>query len=221
MLFQKLLGSVATSNASIGYITGVTDSASKTTYTFSSVSIGVAASDRLVVVCANPNGTSVTSISSMKIGGITASLAVQTQTNNGVSAIWFAVVPTGTTGTIEVVCNAAASRCRIDVYRVVGASNTTSPYNSSSSASDAVLSRSVGVQTIAGCVVVSASAVEGGSGTTWSSGVTENSDVTAGVPTRTFAVASADVSSGGTLNITATASAGATRNMALTAASFA
>lgn len=222
MLANVLKGtSSPTSNASISYITAVNDTVSRTTYSFTGVSIGSAVSNRLVVVAANPNGSSVTSISSMTIGGVSATLAVQTQTDNGVSSIWFAVVPTGTTATIALTCNAAASRCRIAVYRVVDASNTTLPYSTNSSAAASVLSRSVEVQTITGCVVVAASAVEGGGGTNWSSGVTENNDAATGVSTRNFAVASADVVSGGALSITATASAGVTRNIALTAASFA
>ena len=225
MLARRLIGArvaaAAGSSAESSYLTAVNDTSGKTTYSFASVSFGTAASDRLIVVCANPNGSSVTSINSMTIGGISATKAAENQTGNGVSSIWFALVPTGTSGTVTFTCNAAASRARIAAYRVVGASNTSSAHDSDTNTAASALSVSVSVGTVSGSVIIAASAVEGGSGTNWSSAVTEDSDASTGVSSRNFAVASQTDAPGGTVDITATAAAGTNRAIALAVAVFA
>lgn len=72
-----------------------------TPYTISGATLGTAASNRIIIVCiaaadtGNPTG--------ITVAGISASLAVKTTPASGVtSSIWYALVPTGTSGDIVV-----------------------------------------------------------------------------------------------------------------------
>ena len=104
--------------------------ADATAYTFSAQAIGTAATDRVVVVgiAARQSGSTET-ISSVTIGGVTATINSQTtDTTAGmgtIAGIASAVVPTGTTGDVVVTFSSAIIRCAISVYCLTGASGTT------------------------------------------------------------------------------------------------
>ena len=91
-------------------LTSTTNVAIAGTYTFSTVDIGTAATNRVVVVghmCAS--GTNNT----MTIGGVAATRV----TKNGAASIYAAIVPTGTTGDIIVtVADASAARIALIVW---------------------------------------------------------------------------------------------------------
>lgn len=97
------------------------DTGSATTYTFSSQALGTAASDRKIVVGAFAVNA-VKAVSSMTIGGVSASLVVA-KTNSGGEQIelWQAAVPTGTTGDVVVTWAGGQLGCGIGVFRIVGA----------------------------------------------------------------------------------------------------
>ena len=108
------------------YITGVDNGANQATYTYSSVSLGAAASDRTIVVVAVSRGTGGSGTFSCTIGGVAATIDFSsgfTGTGNAIM-IARAVVPTGTTGDIVVGFGATQLRSAIGVYRIVGGTVT-------------------------------------------------------------------------------------------------
>ncbi len=110
-----------------------------TTYTFTSEPIGTADANRRVIVCvAGDSGTAPGDVSSMTVGGISATLVNTTTYSGGTQyllSMWYADVPTGTTANIVVTYNHAQYMSTIAVYTtqkastvsVVGTENTTSP----------------------------------------------------------------------------------------------
>jgi hypothetical protein len=100
-----------------------------TTYTFSARALGVAESTRRIAVGITSNiSTNGRTISSVTIGGVSASEVVFARSDNGpastLAAIWMAEVPTGTTGDVVVTFSAAMGYCTIDIYRLLNASAT-------------------------------------------------------------------------------------------------
>src|SRR5688572_7947532 len=101
------------------------DEADLSTYTFTDANVGAAHPTRLVVVTINTeaSGTGAGSLTSVTIGGVAASIAVQrfqdNGSNRGLSAIAYALVPTGTTATITVVLTFTCVRMRVGVYRLI------------------------------------------------------------------------------------------------------
>ena len=88
-----------------------------TTYTFSGLAIGTAAPDRKVVVIVSGSVAS-RSVSSVTVGGISATLVKSQTDTNAIIEIWQAVVPTGTTGDVVVVWSGAMTRCGVGVWAV-------------------------------------------------------------------------------------------------------
>ncbi len=99
--------------------------AGATTYTFSSVALGAAATDRLIAVIAYGGLTFPLTASSLVIGGVSASAVVQGGQGAACTLeIWIATVPTGTTGDIVVTWGGAELACGLGVYRITGCSST-------------------------------------------------------------------------------------------------
>lgn len=90
-------------------------------YTFSSQNLGTAAADRYIVVAiATRKSGATTTISSVSVGGVSATIVVQqsnTVTNTCVSGIAIAAVPSDTTGDVVVTFGASVLRCGIALYR--------------------------------------------------------------------------------------------------------
>ncbi len=107
-----------------------TDSSTTDTdsFTFSSQPIGDANDDRYVIVAiASRKAGAAATISSVTVGGISASEVIQhttTVTNTDVAGIFIAKVPTGTTADVVVNFSTAMLRCGIALYRIVGISGT-------------------------------------------------------------------------------------------------
>lgn len=106
--------------ATVAFITSAISASDLTTYTFSSVSLGTADANRIIIVniaaCAASSGRT---ISSVTVAGITATQQVfqsAFSTASAESAIYTAAVPTGTTGNIVVTWSAGMLRCGIGVY---------------------------------------------------------------------------------------------------------
>lgn len=108
-----------------------------TTYTFSSQNFGDAASDRYIVVAITSMSVSGGTISSVTIGGVSASIDAQvtnSSSNYTVSGIAKAIVPTGTSGDIVVTFGAEQLRAGIGVYRLLGISSTPTDTDTSTAA---------------------------------------------------------------------------------------
>jgi len=117
------------------FLQATNDTSDLTTYTFSSQNLGDVAADRLIIVgISSRKAGGSTTISSVTIGGVTATVIQNTNTvtNTDVGAIAYAVVPSGTTGDIVIVFGAGMVRCAIQVYRAINLESTT-PYDSDTS----------------------------------------------------------------------------------------
>lgn len=106
------------------YLGTHTDLTSPASYTFSSVTLGRASSDRVVVVIAANRDTGATgdTYTTVTIGGVSATQVVAT-TNGGNSfglAIYAARVPTGETGNITLAVFDTVDHTYISVYALYG-----------------------------------------------------------------------------------------------------
>ena len=94
-------------------------------HTFSSCDIGTAASDRHVVVAIFISAsTAVGTISSVTIGGVSASELVTSASAEYRVSFYIAAVPTGTTGDVVINTSKTETRFGIGVWAVYGASAT-------------------------------------------------------------------------------------------------
>lgn len=118
----------ATSAATASYTAGGIDSANKNNYSFAGISIGTAATDRLVAVAIVEGASAGTDPTSVTVGGISATKIASTNDGSNVTTtLWYAAVPTGTTATIAVNNGVTRQFCRVDAFRIVGQSSST-PY---------------------------------------------------------------------------------------------
>src|SRR3990167_4649552 len=163
----------------IAFLQSNSSTADSTAYTFSDESLGAAAADRYIIACVHGRvGTSRT-LSSVTIGGVTATLSknisVNTEsTNYSVVAIAIAAVPTGATGDVVVTFSGGMSRCGIALYRIVGLLSAT-PTDSEEDitvAQDTSLTIDAAVN---GFIV--ATSASGSSGTSTWGGVDDNFDL--------------------------------------------
>lgn len=123
--------------ALLTYIGTATNSTSTTTPNFASQGIGTAASDRVVIVCAQSvTGSATQSISGITIGGVSATLIVQTNSTTsgfGIAAGCYGLlVTTGTTSTIIVTYTNSQLRGTIAVYNLNATSGVVTPFHSNS-----------------------------------------------------------------------------------------
>lgn len=112
--------------ATVSFQTSTINNADLTIYTFSSQAIGTAEADRKVVVGVSGHGStaSARSISSMTIGGVSATLlvaSVNSAESQYITELWQAPVPTGSTGDVVITFNATMGYVGIGSYAVTGA----------------------------------------------------------------------------------------------------
>lgn len=179
------------------WVAGTNITSSGTTFTFTSHAIGTADPYRRVVVAAYPNGSSVSAISSITIGGVTAGIDVSLSTiiTTGPMAIASLAVSSGTTADIVVNTTGSASRCRIEVFEVVG--NTGIPTfrtgdqtrSASATSLDRTLSDLFRNDEIIGATGLQGTSVDA-QNITWTN-LTERSENNTGSTVRDMAVASA------------------------------
>lgn len=110
------------------YVANAADTTNASSYTFSSQSFGGEDARRFVLVGLNARAAGAVTISSVTIGGVTATPLV-TVTNSGggdssITAIYGSLVPTGTTGSVVVVASASLNRCNIGIWRLIANSMT-------------------------------------------------------------------------------------------------
>lgn len=103
-------------------------------------SIGTATADRLIFVALSGLKTTNSAITSVTVGGVSATAAAQVRRANGGGSvdfceIWWAAVPTGTTGTVVITeAGEVFNFVSAEIYKVTGA-NTTIPVNNSDTGS--------------------------------------------------------------------------------------
>lgn len=122
------------------YQTHAENTSSLSSYSFTSQPIGSAQADRYVIVGIGWANLSPT-ISSVTIGGVSATNIATNANANGNSALYIALVPTGTTANVDIAFSGATGiHCGIAVWSATGLLSTTavSSGNNSSSATPSV-----------------------------------------------------------------------------------
>ncbi len=160
--------------AIVSYIGTTLDTSALATVTLTGVAIGTPAPDRLVVAVVLGRDSSARTISSVTIGGVAATAAVTSPSQNNPTGIYYARVPAGATADIVVTFSAATTRMAVAVYTLTGYRNAApaavdQDYGSGTTLSVA-LARPRDAVVIAGSITSSA-------GTFAWSGVTEDTDI--------------------------------------------
>lgn len=177
------------------------DAVDRQTYTFTSCALGSAAGDRRIIVGIGARKSTATlSISSVTVGGVSASAVVTAvdSASDNIAALWIADVPSGTTGDVVVTFNeAGVQRCGIGVWRMVGASSGTASdtdSNTGVSTTPTIISKTLTIPT--GGSAVGYSFTTGSALTATWTNLTESFDAT--VESGVFHTgASADIPAGG------------------------
>lgn len=118
--------------ATITYVTKVLNtSPSASPHTQSSVSLGTASGDRIVVVGVSARGNSLT-FSSMTIGGVSATELADTSslgTYNNQVAMYAASVPTGTSGNVVLTYTGSVDSLVFGIWALTGTQGIVTPYD--------------------------------------------------------------------------------------------
>ena len=169
------LGKPATGGVpTLTFVTGVPAAVvNVANYDTGAVSFGSASSDRLVIVCISANFSSAPALST--IGGVAATLAGAVSGSYQYSAIWFANVPTGTTGHI-VFTSGYIQTVGFSIYNITGATVGQTPVTATQAWGFHV-PPTVGITVPgSGVGVVSMMTASDPTGGTWSGGVSSASD---------------------------------------------
>jgi hypothetical protein len=102
----------------ISFLQDSTDTANATTYTWSSQSLGTAASDRYIVVALNSRMSGGPTSTSVTVGGVSAILVAEQWFLGCYSSLWIAAVPTGATGDIVATFGAGQVRAFYGAWRL-------------------------------------------------------------------------------------------------------
>lgn len=198
-----------------------TDSDSSTTnateYTFSAQSLGTADAERQIIVGAWGSSGAGVSVSSLTIGGVSASLIIaQNGATNPIAELWIADVPTGTTGDVVVTFNDGKLRAGIGVWRLIG--GTVGDSDKDTTTSTATMTATVNVEQDGAVVGFVGGVTDDATAITWG-GATEDFDtLTESVGVHSGAHED-ELSADATYDVTAT-QAGDSINLALVACSI-
>jgi hypothetical protein len=142
-----------------------------------STGIGTASADRLVVVCISIRRDATVSITSATIGGITATLHVNTANTTGNCFIISAVVPTGTTATVAITFSTTTTILTYATYTVKGYLSAT-PVFTDRQTTAGTARTTTQTTTSRTAIIVADTCVNNGQTTTWSGtmGLVEDSD---------------------------------------------
>lgn len=165
--------------ASLSYINTYEDPANTNSYNFAGVSFGAAVPSRRIVIAVHwGDAVNSETLASASIGGVAATIHGQTSASAACRvALISALVPTGTSGTVNITLSGAVDRCGLGVYRAINeTSGGPTQVNSDNTASSGLNTTTVNVPS-GGWVVAATSYVGVGAGQsfTWS-GVTEQYD---------------------------------------------
>lgn len=111
--------------ATVSYRTSTSSNTNGTSFTFSSQDIGTAAADRRVVVCITSAGSGAPSLSSLTVGGVTATTLRLFQATGRSCSFLIASVPTGTTGDVVATYSSTQDRCGIGIWATYGVLSAT------------------------------------------------------------------------------------------------
>jgi hypothetical protein len=162
------------------FLTNQKDETNQTVYTFSDVDIGQAQDDRRIIVAIHSIQTSESSISSVTIGGVSATIHVNVNsvstTNDTDVAIASAVVPDGTTADIVITHSASRDMCFVGVWSLYGETGS-SPHATASDTSLTGLTLEASIDIPEGGALIAATMAANLDGrVTWSATISENYD---------------------------------------------
>lgn len=209
----------------LSFLQGSMNVSDLTTYTFSSQNLGAADPNRWIVVCVGGTTNTARSISSVTVGGVSATKIAQAEGSTVYRhiSIWVAPVPTGTTGDIVVTWSGSLARCGYSAYRLITGVAPTAAYDVQTDLTLTSSDLSVSIGRPSGGVVVASTinAASGATGVTWA-GTTEDYDATWSAETTLQGISSSSIASGSSpLTVTATIAGTPTANsVGLAAASF-
>jgi len=160
-----------------------------TTYTFSGQNFGTANTARYIIVSISGRAAAARTISSVTIGGVSASAVVSNPSADGTNraAIYVAAVPTGTSGDVVITWSAGMVRCQIGLYSALNINPTAESMGTSTA--DPLTSN---LAASAGSVQVAIGHTDGTATATWSgtNGLTEDFDAQLGDATGRYSGAS-------------------------------
>lgn len=160
--------------ATVTFLQLTQDSADNSTYNKTGVNFGTAAADRRIHIAgaARSSDGGARTISSVTIGGVAAT--INNQLDNSGSIVWNAVaaVPTGTSGTIDLVFSGTMGNCDFGSFASYGVVSSTASDGSTSTANPGTFDLDIP----AGGIAIAISSVDvGGATQTWA-GLTERWD---------------------------------------------
>lgn len=202
---------------SISYITVVSDDSNLTTYTFSGVSFGSSTERSLVIVGVSGRQGSNIQVSSVTIGGTSATEITKSNAENACTGI-YAAAATGTSGNIVVTFNSGADAAAIGVWAAYNLTSTSA--FSSASANDTLTTVSANINTPSSGIVVAVGSINSGTlrTVTWT-GVTERYDA-AFSSTRTYTGGDFTTTSGESPRSISYLASGSVNNLAISSASW-
>lgn len=203
------------------YLQSAEDEADLTTYTFASQNLGTASSDRYIIVGASGRdfGTTAKSITSVTVGGVSATEIHQAQgtaTGTTVSGLYIAAVPTGTTGDVVVTFSEVFIKSNIALWAATGLDSAYDFASSTTSVSNAL---TTDVDVLAGGSAVSLSTSDSNALTMSWAGITKDGDMNTAGLFFSISWASDDFASSQVVSSTITYS-GAPGAVSLVSASF-
>lgn len=151
---------------SLTAVANATDTNPLTTYTFAAMNFGTAHASRVLaigILARNSAGTQ--AVSSVNFAG-TAGTSAITHNNAGAdrSEIWYANVPSGTSGTVTITFAGANQRCGVQLYSIISPSSNAPTVTATSSANTTVTSGSISIPA-GGAAFMCAMSLTGGPGT--------------------------------------------------------
>lgn len=90
-----------------------------TTHTHSGMTLGAADSGRYIIAAIDCRDASARTVSTLTIGGVTATLIYAYQTSGTICGFWVALVPTGTTGDVVITFSGSVARSGVSTYRLL------------------------------------------------------------------------------------------------------
>jgi hypothetical protein len=129
-----------TTPATATFTAGYKDTAGGTTITFTAADFGAEATGRRIYVAVLARASVLRTVSSVTIGGVSATLMAGNASSAGPIAIYAANVPTGTSGNVVVTFSGSVTTTVISVYRVV---DQTTPLASATLQTDTAVNLSV------------------------------------------------------------------------------
>jgi len=124
-IFAPASAAVVTGSFASSGVTSLESNA--TSFTFSGVDLGTAASNRHIVIAAVTAAGSASNGASVTVGGASASLVIRASgADNTRAELWIASLPSGTTGDVVIVWSVAKDRCGYAAWAMYGANATAS-----------------------------------------------------------------------------------------------